>query len=76
MCIRDRGSDSLGDGLLSHNRAYLSWLEGEMKKYPEVIWENCASGGLRMDYALLSRMDIQSVSDQEDYRKMAVIRCV
>lgn len=44
-----------------------------MKKYPEVIWENCASGGLRMDYALLSRMDIQSVSDQEDYRKMAVI---
>lgn len=76
LCIgwgTDQDSDSLGDGLLSHSRAYLSWLEEEMKKYPEVIWENCASGGLRMDYALLSRMDIQSVSDQEDYRKMAVI---
>lgn len=69
----DRDSDSLGDGLLEHNRAYLKWLEEEMKKYPQVIWENCGSGGLRMDYAMLSRMDIQSVSDQEDYRLMAHI---
>ncbi|WWR16402.1 glycoside hydrolase family 36 protein [Lachnospiraceae bacterium JLR.KK008] len=69
----DYDSDSPGDGLLAHNRAYLSWLEQEMKKYPHVIWENCGSGGLRMDYALLSRMDIQSVSDQEDYRIMAMI---
>lgn len=69
----DWESDSPGEGLLAHNRAYLSWLEDEMKKYPSVIWENCGSGGLRMDYALLSRMDIQSVSDQEDYRRMAVI---
>ena len=69
----DYNSDSPGDGLLAHNRAYLNWLEEEMKKYPDVIWENCGSGGLRMDYALLSRMDIQSVSDQEDYRIMAMI---
>jgi len=69
----DLKSDSLGDGLLEHNRAYLAWLEEEIGKYPEVLWENCASGGLRMDYAMLSKMDIQSVSDQEDYRLMAGI---
>lgn len=69
----DYNSDSPGDGLLEHNRAYIKWLEEEMQKYPDVIWENCGSGGLRMDYALLSRMDIQSVSDQEDYRIMAMI---
>lgn len=69
----DFHSDSLGDGLLEHNRAYLDWLEKEREKYPGILWENCASGGLRMDYALLSQMDIQSVSDQEDYRIMAFI---
>lgn len=69
----DREADSLGDGLLSHNRAYLAWLEKIVEKYPDVIFENCGSGGLRMDYALLSRMDIQSVSDQEDFRRMGKI---
>lgn len=69
----DYKADSLGDGLLEHNRAYLKWLESTIEAYPDVIWENCASGGLRMDYALLSRMDIQSVSDQEDYKKTAAI---
>ncbi|MCI5903151.1 MAG: alpha-galactosidase [Blautia sp.] len=69
----DYKSDSLGDGLLEHNRAYLRWLEETIQQYPDVIWENCASGGLRMDYALLSRMDLQSLSDQEDYRKTSAI---
>ena len=59
--------------MLQHNRAYLAWLEEEHAKYSEVMFENCGSGGLRMDYGMLSRMDIQSVSDQEDYRIMAVI---
>ena len=35
--------------------------------------ENCSSGGLRIDYALLSRYSIQSTSDQEDYRNYATI---
>ena len=64
---------SLGDGLLRHNRAYLQWLDSVREMYPDLILENCGSGGLRMDYAMLSRMSIQSCSDQEDSRKMAVI---
>ena len=66
-------ADSFGDGLLSHNRAHLSWIEEIMDKYPELIVENCSSGGLRMDYAMLGLHQIQSVSDQEDYRHNAVI---
>lgn len=69
----DLDSDSLGDGLLEHNRCYLEWIRQEKEKYPGIIWENCASGGLRMDYAMLRNMDIQSVSDQEDYKIMALI---
>lgn len=66
-------ADSVGDGLLEHERAYLSWLDSIFKKYPKLIIENCSSGGLRMDYAMLSRYSIQSTSDQDDYKRYCTI---
>lgn len=66
-------ADSFGDGLLAHERAYLAWLDGIYARYPELIIENCSSGGLRMDYAMLARNSIQSTSDQEDYICYAAI---
>lgn len=69
----DLHADSAGDGLLEHNRAYLTWLDSIFAAYPELIIENCGSGGMRIDYALLSRHSIQSTSDQTDYLKNAVI---
>lgn len=66
-------ADSFGDGLLQHERAYLSWLDGIFITYPDLIIENCGSGGLRMDYALLKRHSIQSTSDQENYLEYATI---
>lgn len=66
-------ADSFGDGLLGHNRAYLEWLDGIFARYPWLIIENCSSGGLRMDYAMLSRYSIQSTSDQENYMRYATI---
>lgn len=66
-------SDSPGDGLLEHNRAYLAWLDEVFAAYPDLVIENCSSGGMRMDYAMLSRHSIQSTSDQTDYRRYACI---
>lgn len=66
-------ADSFGEGLLGHERAYLGWLESIFAKYPELVIENCSSGGLRMDYAMLSRHSIQSTSDTEDYIKYSTI---
>ena len=66
-------ADSVGAGLLAHERAYLAWLDSVFRKYPDLVIENCSSGGLRIDYALLSRYSIQSTSDQEDYREYATI---
>ena len=60
-------SDSCGDGLFGHNKAYLGWLMEIKEKYPHIIIENCSSGSLRMDYAQLSVCHLQSVSDQENY---------
>ena len=66
-------ADSVGQGMLEHERAYLKWLDGVFQRYPDLVIENCSSGGLRIDYALLSRYSIQSTSDQEDYRNYATI---
>ena len=66
-------ADSVGQGMLEHERAYLKWLDGVFEKYPELVIENCSSGGLRTDYAMLARYSIQSTSDQEDYRNYATI---
>lgn len=67
------GADSFGDGLMEHERAYIAWLDSVFAKHPELVIENCSSGGLRMDYAMLSRYSIQSTSDQDDYRKYCTI---
>lgn len=64
----DVDSDSLGDGLLGHNRAYLDWVDGVHRRHPDLILENCSSGGMREDFAQTSRFQVQSTSDQQDFR--------
>ncbi len=66
-------ADSFGDGLLEHNKAYLQWLDNIFKKYPNLIIENCASGGMRLNDALLRRHSIQSSSDQTNYKNYSTI---
>ncbi|MFC3890640.1 glycoside hydrolase family 36 protein [Lentzea rhizosphaerae] len=62
----DLASDSPGAGLLAANRAHLAWLDGVLDRHPGLILENCASGAMRMDYAMMARMQLQSTSDQQD----------
>jgi alpha-galactosidase len=66
-------ADSFGQGLLDNNRALLSWHNGILNRHPELVIENCGSGGGRMEYAMLSHLQLQSSSDQEDYRKYPAI---
>jgi alpha-galactosidase len=69
----ETGGLSAGTGLLEHNRALLRWLDRLLDRHPSLTLENCASGGLRMDYAMLSRVQLQSTSDQQDYLRYAAI---
>nr|WP_238548397.1 glycoside hydrolase family 36 protein [Bifidobacterium biavatii] len=62
----DRDAESVGGGLLAHCRAYLDWLDDVRRRHPDVMIENCGSGAMRADYAQLSRLDLQSTSDQCD----------
>jgi alpha-galactosidase len=62
-------ADSFGQGLLEHQRAYLRWIDAVRARFPQLVIENCGSGGGRMDYAMLAHHQLQSSSDQTDYRK-------
>jgi alpha-galactosidase len=66
-------ADSFGQGLLEHNRAHLAWLDNILSRYPNLVIENCGSGGGRMDYAMLSRLHLQSMTDQENYLRLPAI---
>jgi alpha-galactosidase len=66
-------ADSFGQALLEHNRAHLAWLDKVLNRYPDLVIENCGSGGGRMDYAMLSRLQLQSMTDQENYLKLPAI---
>ncbi|GAB3618327.1 hypothetical protein GCM10027416_28840 [Okibacterium endophyticum] len=64
----DTDAFSPGEGLLQHSQAVLAWVEALRGRYPQVILEACSSGAQRMDSATLARYDLQSTSDQQDYR--------
>ncbi|MGX1915806.1 alpha-galactosidase [Streptomyces phaeochromogenes] len=63
---RAPGDISPGAGLLGHAEAYLDWLSEVLDRYPGLVIENCASGGMRMDGATLAVTQLQSTSDQQD----------
>lgn len=65
----DVGAASVGVGLLEHNRAHLAWLDRLLDRHPSLVIENCASGAMRMDFAMMSRLAMQSTSDQQDFVK-------
>lgn len=71
------GTDLLGEspgaGLLGHNRAYLAWIDSVAQRHPDLIIENCASGGMRSDCSLSSRTQVQSTSDQQDLMRVPAI---
>lgn len=66
-------ADSFGDGLLQHQRAYKAWLTGVFDRYPDLIIENCSSGGMRLTYGLMDLHSVCSTTDNQDYRMNARI---
>ena len=58
---------TLGEGLESAADAYLSWVDEITARFPKVIFENCASGGARLDYQSMSKFSMASTSDCVDY---------
>ncbi|MBP3962426.1 alpha-galactosidase [Paenibacillus lignilyticus] len=54
-----------GDGLFEHYKGYYRMLDRVRAKQPEVILENCSSGGLRIDLGMLSHTHTTFLSDPD-----------
>lgn len=63
----DLYADSCADAILEHYRCLYQWYGEIFRKHPDLVIENCGSGGQRMDYGMLKLLSIQSTSDQTDY---------
>ena len=63
----DLNAENPGAGLEEAANAFLDWMREMIAKYPEVVFEGCSSGGMRMDYKTLSAYSLVSTSDQTDY---------
>ncbi len=69
----DEGGISHGEGLELCAEAFLNWVDSVKKMFPNVVFEGCASGGMRMDYKSLSYFSLISTSDQINYLKYPYI---
>ena len=56
-----------GEGLEAAANAFMAWMKEMTEKYPQVVFEGCSSGGMRMDYKTLSVYSLISTSDQVEY---------
>lgn len=64
-CSRtDHGHDA-GDGLYEHYQGLYAILDEFRAKHPEIIWEACSSGGLRIDLGLAARFHTLFLSDPD-----------
>ena len=54
-----------GDGLYAHYMGYYRLLKEVHRKYPDVVIENCSSGGLRMDIEMMSHAHWTHLSDPD-----------
>ncbi|RKP46706.1 alpha-galactosidase [Cohnella endophytica] len=54
-----------GDGLFEHYYGYYAVLDQIRAKHPEVLLENCASGGLRIDLGMMRHAHTTFLSDTD-----------
>jgi alpha-galactosidase len=64
-CDRTDHGHGAGDGLYAHYQGYARLLERVRAKYPEVVLENCSSGGLRIDLAIARQTHMAFLSDPD-----------
>ncbi len=53
------------DGLYRHVAGYYALLDAVRAKYPDVVLENCASGGMRTDLGMLAHAHFAYMSDHD-----------
>ena len=65
-CNRGDHGHQAGMGLYAHVQAYLHLLDNLRAEFPHLVVENCSSGGLRLDLAMMARTDVCFLSDPDE----------
>lgn len=71
----DGKNKPFGLGIEENANAFADWVIRQREKYPQVVFEACAGGGMRMDYRWLSIFSLVSTSDQINYLKYPYLVC-
>ena len=56
-----------GEEMRLQSLAFIEFIDMIKEKYPDLIIENCASGSMRTDGAMMKHFELVSISDQEYY---------
>lgn len=64
-CDRNDHGHGPGDGLYAHYRGYYGLLAALRERHPQVVLENCSSGGLRIDLGLARQTHMAFLSDPD-----------
>ncbi len=62
-----------GEGLRQQTEAFYAFLDGLRRRMPELVMENCASGGHRHEPSMLGRCAMSSFSDAHELREIPII---
>ncbi|MGN0762477.1 MAG: glycoside hydrolase family 36 protein [Aristaeellaceae bacterium] len=65
-CSRGDHGHQAGMGLYAHVQAYLRLLDDLRAEFPHLVVENCSSGGLRLDLAMMAHTDVCFLSDPDE----------
>ena len=64
-CNRTDHGHGPDDGLFEHYRGYYGVLTRVRERHPDVVLENCSSGGLRIDLGMLRQTHLTFLSDPD-----------
>jgi alpha-galactosidase len=67
------GAESVGEGLRRQVRAALDFIAGLRRRMPDLVIENCASGGHRLEPSMMGVSDLGSFSDAFECPELPVI---
>lgn len=66
-------SDSLGEGLRKQIEGQYRFFESIRRRLPELVIENCSSGGHRLEPSMLARTAMSSFSDAHEIPEIPII---
>ncbi len=67
------GAESLGEGLRQNMQASLQFIRKIKQEVPEIILENCASGGHKLEPLMMSECSMASFSDAHECEEIPII---